>query len=307
MNNIATFSAMRRREALIGLAFLSPWLLGFVLFKLVPILLSFAYSLTDFDMREPKAIQFIGLENYFRFLGDSAASASLAGSLGYFLFTVPVQMVLALGMAIIFSSDRLKIKGFLRPFFFMPSIIPAVTIFLIYIGLVDPNTGWLNVLILRPLGLPPTASPFSSSSFAILTALLSIWSMGPGFLIMLGAIQAIPREIIEAARVDGAGPISKLVFITLPMISPAIFFSLVINLTSAFGGSVLLDRGLIFGFSLSPMEQYITDQMFGQFDLGYACALAWIMMLVTLSITIWLFQSARSWVYFPEENNQNEM
>lgn len=297
---------LRRREAIIGLLFLSPWLLGFILLKLVPILVSFWYSLTNFNMLKPNEIQFIGLDNYVRFFTDSAASASMAGSLGYFLFTVPVQMVLALVMAVIFSSERLKFKGFLRPLFFMPSIIPAATIFFIYLGLVDPKTGWINVLILQPLGLPPTPGPFTSISFGILTGMMSLWSMGPGFLIMLGAIQGIPREVNEAARVDGAGPITRLVYITLPMISPAIFFSLVINLTSAFGGSVLLDRGLIFGQSLSPMESYIAGQIFSEFDLGYACALAWVMLAFTMSITIWLFRSSRNWVYFPEENTQEE-
>src|SRR4030095_3068844 len=101
------------------------------------------------------------------------------------------------------------------------------------------------------------------------------WSIGPGFLIMLSAMESVSNEIYEAARVDGAGPLARFIYITLPMISPAIFFTLVVNLTGAFGGALLLDRGYILSFSLSPMEGYINDEMFLQSDLGYASALAW--------------------------------
>jgi ABC-type sugar transport system permease subunit len=153
---------------------------------------------------------------------------------------------------------------------------------------------------MEPLKLPPMA--FGASTFTMLLAIMAIWSIGPGFLIMYGAMQSIPPELHEAARVDGAGPLMRFVGITLPIISPAIFFSLVINLTSAFGGSVLLDRGYLFSQSLSPMEGYINTTMFTQFDLGYASALAWVMFAVTMTITILLFRSARSWVYFPEES-----
>ena len=129
-----------------------------------------------------------------------------------------------------------------------------------------------------------------------------LWSIGPGFFIMYGAMQSIPIELHEVARVDGAGPLMRFITITLPIISPAIFFSLVISLTSAFGGSVLLDRGYIFSYSLSPMENYINETMFTDFNLGYASALAWLMFALTMGITIVLFRSARRWVYFPEES-----
>jgi multiple sugar transport system permease protein len=137
---------------------------------------------------------------------------------------------------------------------------------------------------------------------------MALWSIGPGFLIMYGAMQAIPKEIIEAARVDGAGPLTRFVSITLPMISPAIFFVLVIDLTSAFGGTVLLDRGYVFSQSLSPMEGYINSTMFGgHFELGYAATLAWVMFAFTMSITVFLFRTANRWVYFPEEEDNEEI
>ena len=120
-------------------------------------------------------------------------------------------------------------------------------------------------------------------------------------------MESVSKEIYEAARVDGAGPIARFFYITVPMISPAIFFTLVINLTGAFGGAVLLDRGYILSFSLSPMEGYINSTMFLDANLGYASALAWITFAVMMTMTVFLFRSARRWVYFPEEDEQNEI
>lgn len=278
-----------------GLIFVSPWVLGFILFKLIPIVAALGFSFTNFHMLEPEKTRFIGLANYLAIFRDQEAGASLFGSIGDFLFLVPVEMLVALGLATFFSSERLRGKQLLRTLFFLPSIIPALAIFFMIDGLVDPRTGWVNRLIFEPLHLPPT------SLFSVFPLVLALWSIGPGFLIMLGAIQGVSHELYEAARVDGAGPIMRFFSITLPMISPAIFFSLIINMTNAFGGVVLLDRGLPFNQSLSAMEAYINFQMFRRTDLGYASALAWVLFLVVIVIIAAVFRSARYWVYFPEE------
>ncbi len=292
----------QRREGQIGLLFLLPWILGFILLKLIPILVAFGFSFTNFYMMTPEKTAFIGLANYLHIFTDLRAWTSLVGSLGYFLLTVPLEMVVALMLAALISSARLHGKGFLRSMFFMPSIIPAAAIFSIWMGFIDPRNGWLNRLIMQPLGLPPSTNSYSS-----VLIIMALWSIGPGFLIIYGAMQGIPQEIHEAARVDGAGPIARFIHITLPMISPAIFFTLVINLTSAFGGTVLLDRGFVFSRSLSPMEGYINSVMFTRFDLGYAAALAWLMFTVTMTITVLLFRSASRWVYFPEEEDDEDI
>jgi oligogalacturonide transport system permease protein len=151
------------------------------------------------------------------------------------------------------------------------------------------------------MNLPPI------QGFELLLPFMALWSIGPGFLIIYSAMQSVSKELYEAARVDGAGPIARFFYITLPMISPAIFFTLVINLTGAFGGAVLLDRGYILNFSLSPMEGYINTTMFREADLGYASALAWVTFAVMMILTILLFRSAKRWVYFPEEDQANEI
>ena len=292
--------SLSRDSALIGLVFVSPWLVGFVLFKMIPILTALGYSVTDFHLLAPDQIHFIGLKNYLDIFRDQAAGASLFGSIGSFLFAVPMEMALALALAVVFSSGRLRYRRLLRTLFFMPSIIPAIAIFVIIQGLTDPGSGWINRLIVVPLKLPPvdlnTTFPF----------VITLWSIGPSFLILLSAVQGVSKEIYEAARVDGAGPVMRLAAVTLPMISPAIFFSLVINMTNAFGGVVLLDRGMPYSASLSPMEGYINYQMFSRQDMGYASALAWMMFVVVMLIALAIFRSARYWVHFPEEGGSEE-
>lgn len=286
-----------QQEALIGWLFLSPWLIGFVFLKALPILAALVFSVTDFRMLAPEATRFIGLENYARFFKDAEAGASLFGSLSYFLLTVPLEMIVALALAAIFTNARLKNKRISRTLIFMTSIIPAASVFFIFLGSLE----YAERLIFTPMNLPPI------QGFGLLLPFMALWSIGPGFLIMYSAMEGVPPEIYEAARVDGAGPLARLVFITLPMISPAIFFTLVINLTGAFGGAVLLDRGYILNFSLSPMESYINNVMFREAQLGYASALAWVTFAVMMVITILLFRSSRRWVYFPEEDRDVEI
>jgi ABC-type sugar transport system permease subunit len=119
-------------------------------------------------------------------------------------------------------------------------------------------------------------------------------------LIMLGALQGLSPEVQEAARVDGAGPMVRFFYITLPLITPAIFFSIVINLISIFGGVILLDRGNAFSGSFSPFDGYITYVLFENLDLGYAASLAWFFFILVMLVTIALFASARKWVYYPD-------
>ncbi|HTX89821.1 MAG TPA: sugar ABC transporter permease [Anaerolineales bacterium] len=287
----------------VGFLFILPWLLGFVLLKAFPILAALGFSFTNFRMLQPDQTQFIGIQNYITFFRDPRAGSSLFRSITYFVTTVPIEMVVALGLAALFSSERLRATRILRTLYFMPSIIPAIAISIVVSGLLNPNSGWLNQLILKPLDLP--SLPGRGNFFQIV---LALWTVGPGFLIMLSAMLNVPKEIYEAARVDGAGPAARFFSITFPMISPAVFFSLVINMISSFGGVALLDRGLPYSRSLSPMESYISSQLFtGSYNLGYASALAWMMFIVVMVITLALFYSTRYWVHFPEEDDNEEI
>lgn len=295
-------SRMRRRQALTGLLYVSPWLIGFLLLKLVPIMGSLAFSFTNFDMLEPEATRFVGLANYGRIFLDGAAGFTLFSTLGFALMVVPLQLLASLGLASLLNSKRLVGKGLHRALIFLPSVIPGAAILFVWFGFLDPMNGWLNRLILGPLGLPPYPGAFSESGYNFYLLMTALWSIGPGVLIMLGAMQGVSDELYEAARVDGAGPLLRFLRITVPVISPAIFFSLVINLTSVFGGAVLLDRGSSFsGGGQSAFDYYIYEVMFQHHQLGYAASLSWLIFIVMLVTTIGLFASARHWVYYPEE------
>ena len=286
-----------QKEAWIGLLFISPWLIGFIVLKALPILAAFILSLTNFKMLSPESTKFIGLQNYFHLIHDGQAGANLFGSLSYFLLTVPLEMIVALVLAAIFTSDRLKNKRLSQTLIFMTSIIPGTSVFFIFLG----SLQYADRLIIGPFDLPPIQGN------GLLLPFIALWSIGPGFLIMYSAMQSVATELYEAARVDGAGPFARFFHITLPMISPAIFFALVINLMGAFGGALLLDRGYILNFSLSPMESYINNTMFVEGNLGYASALAWVTFIVMMTITILLFRSSKRWVYFPHEDEENEI
>ena len=294
-----SYQAKRGR---IGLLLISPWLLGFILLKLAPILASFVFSLTDFNMLKPQDASFIGLANYTRLLGDERMWAMLFSTIGLAIVTVPFQLVFALLLAAMLSNEAIFGRNFYRTLIFLPSIIPGIAVFSVWFGFIDPASGWLNRLIMEPLGLPPYGGVNSEAGRNTLLILLSIWNIGPAFLIMSGAMLGVPKELYEAARVDGAGPLYRFLNITIPVISPAIFFSLLISLITVFGGSVLLDRSITFSFGASsPMDSYIADVMFTKQALGYAASLSWVLFALVISIAIYLFRTADRWVYYPIE------
>lgn len=292
-----------RYDQIFGLALISPWLLGLLFFKLLPILASLGISFTDFYLLRPEETQFIGLDNYVRLFHDQAVGYTLFETFSLGISMIPLQLVASVYLAALLSNKRLKSSTLMRTLFFFPSIIPGVAILFMWFGFIDPATGWLTKLILRPLGLTGFNDLYSQGAVALLFGLSSLWSIGPGVLIMLGALQGLPPEIDEAARVDGAGPLVRFFSITLPLISPAIFFALVINLIAVFGGVILLDRGNVFSGSFSPYDSYVTYILFDRFELGYAASLAWFFFILAMGIIIVLFASAKNWVYYPDRED----
>lgn len=298
--SVPKLSARQRYRRRVGMLLISPWLLGFLLFKLLPILASLGLSFTDFYMLEPGETRFIGLDNYVTMVHDGPVGPLLAATLSAALRIIPLQLGASLALAALLNSERLRASTLTRTLFFIPSIIPSVAITFMWLGFIDPSTGWLNRFILEPLGLLGFNDVYSDAAISLLIGINSLWSIGPGMLIMLGAMRGISNEIDEAARVDGAGPTVRFFRITLPMISPAIFFSLVINLIAVFGGVVLLDRGDMFRGSSSPFDGYISYWIFREFELGYAASLAWTFFIIVMVVVVALFASSRRWVFYPD-------
>jgi multiple sugar transport system permease protein len=195
-------------------------------------------------------------------------------------------------------------KDTVRTLFFLPSIIPGFAAALMWQGFVNPSTGWLNRILLDPIGMA-WLNHFSSRDVSgPLFILSSLWTLGPGILIMMGSMQGIHPEIFEAARIDGANRLIRFFTITIPLITPAIFFSLVLNLTAVFGGSILLDRGNTFRRNVfSSYDGYIQYVLFDRLQLGYAASLAWVFFVIVIVVVLILFGTSKRWVYFPDREN----
>jgi multiple sugar transport system permease protein len=286
-----------------GLLLVSPWLIGLLLFKLLPILASLILSFTDLFLLTPDTVRFVGLENYLSILRDSQTWTVLLQALELALVIIPLQTGASIFLAAVLSSRKLLMKNTMRVLFFFPSIIPATAAAFMWQGFVNPLSGWLNDLFLSPLGLEQLNIFYTRGPGEALFILSSLWTIGPGTLIMMAAMQGITGGIYEAARIDGAGQFTRFLRITLPLISPAIFFSLIINLTAIFGGALLLDRGHAFSADFSSYDEYINYVLFGLFRMGYASGLAWVFFVFVLILVLTLFATSRRWVHFPDRED----
>jgi len=291
---------MRRRESLTGLAFVSPWIVGFVLFSAIPMVASFILSLTNFDPREPDQVQFVGLDNYAHMLSDPALQQALLVTLRFGLIVVPLSLAFSLGVAMLVNSSLLKGRHIFRTLFYMPMQIPIVASTLVWIGVLHATSGWLN-LGLGAVGLPTPNWLQDSNAVGPALAIMGLWGIGNMMLIFLAGLQGVPTELYDAAKVDGAGAFARARFVTMPMISPVLFYNVIIALIATFqyftqayvvsNGRGDPDQATLF------LNLYLYRQAFGFFHMGYAAALAWLLFVIVLGLTIVLFKTAGSWVY----------
>jgi multiple sugar transport system permease protein len=292
-------SAETRFKRQIGLFLISPWLIGLLMFKLLPILASLGISFTDYQLLNPDQIQFIGFQNYRNVFKDMVAETVLWQTIKLALIIIPLQIATSIFIAVLLSNQRLLMKNIVRTLFFLPSIIPAFAATLMWQGYLNPSTGWLGRL-LQPFGLDGLIFLLSSGDIDPLFILTSMWIIGPSILIMMGAIQSISSEIYEAARLDGAGSLTRFFRMTIPLITPAIFFSLILNLTALFGGAILLDRGNTYRGDISSYDGYVRYVLLDLFQVGYASSLAWVFFVVVMIVILILFGTSKRWVYFPD-------
>ena len=291
-----------RREELWGYAFISPWVIGFLLFTFLPMAAALVFSFTDFDLRKPDEINFIGLQNYQRLLSDSAIGHSMAITIRFIAITVPLNLVFALGLAMLLNSQRVAGKNVLRTLFYMPIQIPLVAATLIWLGVLNGSTGWVN-RILEIFGVEGPNWIADSSWVLVALALIGIWGVGNMMLIFIAGLQGVPTELYDAAKVDGAGAWRTFRSVTVPLITPIIFYNVLISFVTSFQVFIqpwVLKNGIpddstnLFNVNLYR-EAFVFNQM------GYASALGWVLFGVILSVTILLFWSARRWVYYAAE------
>jgi ABC-type sugar transport system permease subunit len=291
---------LARRESLWGVAFISPWILGALVFTLLPMGASFVISLTDFDPRYPDAVRSVGLANYERLLTDPLVLQSLGVTLKFAAVMLPLTLAVSLGMAMLVNSPRLLGRTFFRTLFYMPTQLPIVATTLIWQGVLNLHTGWLN----QALGLVGIAGPDWLNSTVWVypgLSLISIWGTGTMMLIALAGLQSIPTELYEAAKIDGAGKWAQFRNVTLPMVSPVLFYNLIIGLISTFqyftqayvltNGRGDPDNATLF-FNLN-----LYREGWRYYDMGYAATLAWLLFAVVLVLTVVLFRTRSRWVY----------
>ncbi|HEV7663727.1 MAG TPA: sugar ABC transporter permease [Chloroflexota bacterium] len=294
-------TSLARRESTWGLLFLAPWLIGFILFFGGPMLASLAASFTDLVLVRPEGTHFVGLDNWARLLSDPLVIKSLLVTGNFLLIAVPISLALPLLMAVLLNSVHLVAKSLFRALFYLPVLIPGVAAAIIWQGVLNPHTGWVD-LALVGLGLP--APDWLNDPQWVIPALsfISTWSVGNYMVIMLAGLQGVPTELYDAAKVDGANAWYRFIRISIPMISPVIFYNLVLATIAGF--QYFLTAYVIFQNTAGPNNSALFYMMnlykeaFVYYHMGYASALAWALFIVGLAVTIGLFASARRWVYY---------
>jgi multiple sugar transport system permease protein len=288
------------REARWGLIFISPWLVGFLLFMALPMLAALYLSFTDYNPIDPGATEFIGLENYRRMLRDPVFLESLWVTIKFAVLVVPATLLFALGVALLVNSTLLRGRALFRTLFYMPVQIPLVASTLVWMGMLNSQSGWIN-LGLSAAGLP--VPDWLHSTFWVYPSLtlMGLWGIGNMMLIFLAGLQGVPTELYEAARVDGAGRWATFRHVTVPMISTVLFYNLIIVLIGTFqyftqAYVITNGRGDPDGATLF-FNLNLFREGFVYFDMGYASALAWVLFAIVLALTALLFRYARTWVY----------
>ena len=294
------FATLIRREGLTGLVFVAPWIIGFVAFSALPMIASFVLSFTDFDPRFADETRFIGVENYARMFSDPTLIKASLVTLRFVVIVVPLTLAFALGVALLVNSKLLAGRNVFRTAFYLPLQIPIVASTIVWVGVLNVSNGWLN-LGLTSLGLP--AVDWLNSTFWVhpALALMGLWGIGNMMLIFLAGLQSVPTELYDAARVDGAGRWTTFTRVTVPMISPVIFYNLIIVLIATFqyftqAYVITNGRGDPAGETLF-FNLNLFREAFQFYNMGYASALAWVLFVVVLGLTVLLFKTAASWVY----------
>ena len=230
-------SARTRREWTYGFLFLSPWLIGLLAFQLLPILFTIFLSFTDYQGSSEFKLgnfNFVGLDNYKHLLTDPLALPAMGVTLKFALIGIPLGLCVPLYLAVLVNSKRLRGSNFFRTLFYLPTVIPVVAGAIIFNGVMNAQSGWLN-LVLKGLGITDPPRWFSDPIWAgFALNLLAIWGVGNAMIILLAGLQGVPTELYEAATVDGAGWFKQFFSISVPMISPVIFYNVTIGVILAF-------------------------------------------------------------------------
>jgi len=299
------WSKKERRNFGLGLLFASPWIIGFLIFTVYPFFSSLYFSMTEYDLFNPP--RWVGLDNYSAIITDDRFYKSLGNTFFMAFISVPITLVCSLLIAMLLNQ---KVRGinYYRTLFYLPAVIPIVASALLWTWMLNPDFGLINI-VLRSLGLPDPAWLLDPQYTKPSLILMSLWGSGAGALIFLAALQGVPQQYYEAAQVDGANWWYRFWKITIPALSPIILFQLIMGLIGAFQiftESYILSGGSRSGASsLGGPDQSLLfyavnlyQEAFVYLKMGYASALAWILFIIVMIITVILLKTSGRWVYY---------
>jgi multiple sugar transport system permease protein len=286
-----------RRRVWLGLAFVSPWLLGFLIFTLYPVVSSFWYSLTDFPVLQPA--RYIGFENYHTLLfGDEYFWRYAVYNTVFMFLELPLGIGMGLALALLLNQ-KLKGMAVFRAMLYLPAVVPAVASAMLWLWIFNPQYGLANAA-LGAAGLPRLGWLVDPKWAKPAMIAMDVWSVGGGMIITLAGLQSVPSHLYEAAILDGAGAWKRFLHVTLPMISPVLFFQLIMGVIGTFQyftNAMVMTKG---GPQLSTTfyALYLFNNAFQYFKMGYACAMAWILFALTLSLSLIVMWSSKKWVHY---------
>lgn len=290
----------------LGLMFASPWLVGFLVFQAYPILISAYYSLTDFNLFQ--APRWVGLANYRLLFSDERFYKSLYNTLYMTVFGVPLSLLVALLCALALNME-VKGQPVYRALVYLPTVVPVVAATYLWRWLLNAQYGYVNQL-LGLLGLPQPLWLDDATWTKPALILMGLWLVGGTTIIYLAALKEVPKVYYEAAALDGAGWWRRLWHITLPAISPVTLFQLIIGIIGSFQyftQAFILGQERLNTPSGGPEDSllmyglYLFQNAFVYLKMGYASAMAWILFLITLGVTLIILASSRRWVYYEGE------
>jgi ABC-type sugar transport system permease subunit len=301
-------SRLAWHEARSGLLFLTPWIVGFLAFTLIPVVATLVFTFLNIKLNQDVPLHFVGLDNYVALFGDSQVWDSLLVTFKFAVISLPVAVILPFAVALLLNSRSLRASGLFRTLFFMPYVVPFVAGVLIWAQMLNSDAGWLNGL----LGLVGIQGPdWLNDPTWVYPGLviIGIWGIGGGIIVNQAGLKGIPTELYDAARIDGAGWWGQLRHVTLPMMSPVIFYTLVLGVVEVlqyFLVPLVLNQGTGEpGGTTRFYNLYLYQTFFSYQDMSYGATLAWLLFVITLAITGVLFWSARYWVYYAGESSSS--
>jgi multiple sugar transport system permease protein len=289
-----------KRNLWIGLAFISPWIVGFLAFTLFPVCASVYFSFCDYDVLTKPV--WIGTLNYSDMITDSVFWKSLYNTLYYAFFSLPICLVIALLVAVLLNQ-QVKGRSAFRAIYFLPSLVPVVASSMVWLWILNGNFGILNSALewFHVKGPQWLADEKWTKPSLILMA---IWGSGNTMVIYLAALQDVPRSLYESAEIDGANPLVKFRHITVPMISPVIYFNLIMGIIGSlqvFAQAYIMLGGGGPNRSALFYTVYLYQNAFDYRQMGYACAMAWMLFLIILFLTWIATRSTRRLIYYGGE------